>query len=58
MGLVDYEDDPIEDKSQPNGNHARPLMLYSQSERDEWHRFKDDIAKRLWDDYCINFNRQ
>ena len=58
MGSVDYEYDPSKDTPQPNGNHARPLVLYSQSERDEWHRFRDDIAKRLWDDYCINLHRQ
>lgn len=39
------------------GNH-QPLMFYTQRERDEWHLFRDSIAKKLWNDYCSNMNRQ
>ncbi|KAJ8635540.1 hypothetical protein MRB53_009807 [Persea americana] len=50
MGSTKCDNDPSEDTAVADGTHSRPLMLYSQSERDEWHRFRDGIARRLWDE--------
>ncbi|KAJ8649016.1 hypothetical protein MRB53_002039 [Persea americana] len=56
MGSTEYDNDPCEDTAIANCTHSRPMMLCSQSERDDWHRFRDDITRRLWDEYCINLN--
>lgn len=43
--------DPNEDC---NFGTPQPLPLYTQRQRDDWHSFRDNIAKRLWNDYCVN----
>ena len=35
MGSTEYDNDPCEDTATANCTHSRPLMLYSQSERDD-----------------------
>ena len=37
-----------------NFGTPQPLSLYTQRQRDEWNSFRDNIAKRLWNDYCVN----
>ncbi|XXG68293.1 hypothetical protein AAC387_Pa06g1412 [Persea americana] len=48
MGSTEYDNDPSEDTAVACGTHSRPHLLYSQSEREDWHRFRDGIARRQY----------
>lgn len=37
-----------------NFGTTQPLHVYTQRQRDECHSFRDNNAKRLWNDYCVN----